>query len=138
MKNSGCPMQIVTFVVTVIVVNLMWTAWGWLSGVLAASGASPALLLIGTLLFAVFVFGAITKLGILIGMPRTIRFIPASVEEVAGATAQQLQTRAPLPDPGQASRAVLPLDAGTLEDFSRQMEELGFERVMDFLSLIHI
>lgn len=118
--------------VTLLVVHLLWTAWDWISASLAARGAPPGVLLFGALLFGLWVFGVIMKLSILMAMPSRIGFVQSSVEDVAGASLDQLKERPPLPDPSRQVGGVLPLDALTLETQTRELESLGFERVTDF------
>lgn len=134
MKKSACLMQLGTFVVSIIVVHLMWTAWGWFQSWLKSQGTPPGVLLLATLLFIPFTFGAITKLAVVIGMPKTLELVPATVEDVAQVSAAQLQTEArkPLPDAVPTSKAAVPLDALNLENVSNQLLAMGFVHIMDF------
>ncbi len=140
MKKSGCANQAVTIVVTLLILQFGIAAWRAAALWMGDHGVPKAVLPLLGLTFGLCLFSAIMKGAVAAGMVKSLRFLPCDLAGASnGRPASQSHNRAPLPEainveaPGSGSTSSgVPLDLAEWERASREIESLGFERIMDF------
>jgi hypothetical protein len=133
MKNmSGCVVQIVSFVVTLIVIHFLWAGWRLARSYFESQGAPFWMLQVGAFIFFLWTISAIVKWTIMLLMPKSINFVSSSVEKVSGATEKELQNRPPIVDPLNPASNALPLDSAKLQEYDSALQAMGFHPINDF------